>query len=63
MRGTAASGFAPARHLPTRAATARLVAATTIGQSLAITVVYEGANMGGSLIRVGVNRGFRYFGD
>lgn len=56
-------GFAPANHLSSRAATARLVAFTSVVQSAAPTVSYEGGNYAGSVIRVTTNRLFRYFGD
>ena len=57
------TGFKPAKHLPTRAATYRLVKATSMVNGVMITTAYEGGNLGGSFLRTGVNRAFRYFGD
>ncbi len=49
----------PAPHLGTHAATARLVATTTVINSVVITGSYEFGNGIGSLIRSGINRAAR----
>ncbi|UTW45562.1 RHS repeat-associated core domain-containing protein [bacterium SCSIO 12696] len=48
--------FQPARHLRTRIQTARLVGVTTVANAARIGLAYEGGNLIGSGIRVGINR-------
>jgi len=57
------TGFKTAPHLQTRAATAGFVARTTVINAAVITTAYEGGNLFGSAIRVGVNRSARKISD
>jgi hypothetical protein len=50
------SGFRPATHLSSRAATARLVTYTTITNAARVGVAYETGNALGAGIRTGINR-------
>ncbi|NQY36271.1 MAG: hypothetical protein HRT37_15110 [Alteromonadaceae bacterium] len=59
----ARTGFAPAAHLSTRAATMGYVGYTSVVNSVAITAAYETGNFTGALLRTTANRTFRYFGD
>ena len=59
----ALSGFSPAAHLSSNAATARLVAGTTVANSAAVTFAYEGGNFMGSGFRVLGNRFSRHMAD